>query len=123
RLHSTLTRHQPVHSRRKKAVRVRLHVHVLEDRTLPSAYVVTTTADSGPGTLRDAINQINADTTHTLYPSPSSPSMDEIDFNITMASDTGGGFNAGTGVATITPQSRLTITNPVILNGYTQAGE
>src|SRR5262245_21697634 len=66
-------------------------LEVLEDRTLPSAYVVTTTADFGPGSLRDAITQINADTSHTLYASAGNPSVDEIDFNITAASDTGGG--------------------------------
>jgi titin len=33
---------------------------MLEDRALPSAYVVTTTADGVPGSLRDAINQVNA---------------------------------------------------------------
>jgi hypothetical protein len=106
--------------------RVRPRVEALEDRTLPSAYVVTTTADSGPGSLRDAINQINADTSHTLYASPSNPSVDEIDFNITAASDTGGGYNATTGVATITPLSPLgsppyfNITNSVFIDGYTQ---
>jgi hypothetical protein len=85
--------------------------------------VVTTTADSGPGSLRDAITQINLDTTHTLYASPSNPSVDEIDFNITAASDTGGGFHAGTGVATITPQSGLpAITNAVTIDGSTQPG-
>src|SRR5262249_22983994 len=62
----------------------------------PSAYVVTTTADSGPHSLRDAINQINADARHNLYVSSSNPTVDEIDFDITAACDTGGGFNAGT---------------------------
>jgi uncharacterized delta-60 repeat protein len=86
-------------------------------------YVVTTTADSGPGSLRDAINQINADTNHAIYTRPSNPNVDEIDFNITAASDTGGGFNAATGVATIKPLSALpAITNAVILNGYSQQG-
>jgi hypothetical protein len=101
----------------------RLHLEVLEDRTLLSAYVVITTADSGPGSLRDAINQINADTSHALYASPSNSNVDEIDFNITAASDTGGGYNANTGVATIQPQSALPqITSAVIINGYSQAG-
>jgi hypothetical protein len=93
---------------------------------LPSAYVVTTTADSGPGSLRDAINQVNADTSHTLYASPSNPNVDEIDFNITAASDAAGGgmgFDATTGLATITPQSSLPqIMNSVIFDGYTQPG-
>jgi hypothetical protein len=83
--------------------------------------VVTTTADSGPGSLRDALNQVNADTSHALYASPSNPSVDEIDFAVTAASDTGGGFNAGNGVATITPQSPLPfITNAVTIDGWTQ---
>jgi hypothetical protein len=84
--------------------------------------VVTTTADSGPGSLRDAINQINADTAGNQY--LGSHGVDEIDFAITAASDQAGsgtGFNANTGVATITPQSGLpTIVNPVFIDGYTQ---
>lgn len=95
----------------------------LQNPTSPSPYIVTTTADSGPGSLRDAINQINSDTSHALFASPTNPSVDEIDFNITAASDTGGGYNATTGVATIQPQSALpTITNSVIIDGYTQSG-
>jgi parallel beta-helix repeat protein len=98
-------------------------VERLEDRALPSAYVVTTTADSGPGSLRDAINQVNADTSHTLYASPSNSSVDEIDFAITAASDTGGGFHPATGVATIAPQSGLPdITNAVTIDGWSQPG-
>src|SRR5215471_2335152 len=87
------------HSRRLRGHHYRsigLRLEALEDRSLPSAYLVTTTADSGPGSLRDAITQVNADTNHTLYTSPSNSSVDEIDFNITAASDTGGGFNTGT---------------------------
>jgi hypothetical protein len=99
----------------------RLFLEALEDRTLLSAYVVTTTADSGAGSLRDAINRINADTSHAMYASPGNPNVDEIDFNITAASDTGGGFNATTGIATIQPQTALPqITNAVVINGYTQ---
>jgi hypothetical protein len=87
----------------------------------PSPYVVTTTADSGPGSLRDAITQINADTSHALYPSPSNPNVDEIDFDVTAASDTGGGYNSATGVAIIAPQSALPmINNSVIIDGTTQ---
>jgi hypothetical protein len=101
----------------------RPRLEALEDRVLLSPYIVTTTADSGAGSLRDAITQVNADTSHALYASPSNPNVDEIDFNITAASDTGGGFNATTGVATIQPQSALpTITNAVIINGYSQSG-
>jgi hypothetical protein len=89
----------------------------------PAPYVVTTTADTGPRSLRDAINQIDLDTGHVLYASLSNPSVDEIDFAITAASDTGGGFNAATGVATITPQAGLpTIANSVLIDGYGQPG-
>jgi hypothetical protein len=95
----------------------------LEGRMLLSAYVVTTTADSGPGSLRDALNQTNADVSHTLYPSPGNPNADEIDFAITSASDTGGGLNATTGVATIKPQSGLPgITSAVMIDGWSQPG-
>src|SRR5262249_38208068 len=103
--------------------RTSLILEALEERMVLSAYLVTTTADSGPGSLRDAITQVNADTNHALYASPSNPSVDEIDFAITGASDTGGGFNATTGVATITPQTQLpAITNAAVLDGYTQPG-
>src|SRR5262245_21591554 len=107
--------------RRRPAFR-RPRLEALEDRTLPSAYVVTTTADSGPGSLRDAIDQINADTSLSLFPSPGTPGVDEIDFDVTAASDTGGGYNATTGVATGTPQSDMPWMGSVILDGYTQPG-
>src|SRR6266436_4992227 len=90
-LHSTITRQRNRRPRRKLRPRVQPRLLLLEDRTLPSAYIVSTTADSGPGSLRDAIAQVNADTSHALYASPSNSSVDEIDFNITAASDTGGG--------------------------------
>jgi streptogramin lyase len=113
-------------SRRPQVSIFRPRLEVLEDRTLLSPYIVTTTADSGPGSLRDAITQINADTNHALYASPSNPNVDEIDFNITAASDAAGdgtGYNAVTGVATIQPQSALpTITAPVVLNAASQSG-
>jgi hypothetical protein len=115
-------------SRRPRLATLRPRLEALEDRTLLSAYVVTTTADNGPGSLRDAINQVNADTSHALYASPSNPNVDEIDFNITADSNAAGypagqatGYNATTGVATITPHSALpAITNAVLINGYTQ---
>jgi hypothetical protein len=126
RLRAALTTPPTGKSRRKRPARVRPRVLVLEDRVLPSAYVVTTTADGGPGSLRDAINQVNADTSHTLYASLGNPAVDEIDFNITAASDGAGGgtgFNAVTGVATIQPHSALpALTNSVIVDGYTQPG-
>jgi hypothetical protein len=104
----------------------RLLLDLLEDRTVLSPYIVTTTADNGSGSFRDAMNQINADTSHTVYTSPSDSARDEIDFNITAASDAAGGgtgFNSASGVATFTPQSAYpTITNAVLINGYTQPG-
>jgi hypothetical protein len=113
----------------------RPRLEALEDRALPSAYVVTTTADWNPqdpmlpqgyripGSLRDAINAVNADVNHALYASPSNPSVDEIDFKITTDSDTGGGYGAATGAFTIRPLTSLPgIATSVILDGYTQPG-
>ncbi|HEY4760201.1 MAG TPA: DUF4347 domain-containing protein, partial [Thermoguttaceae bacterium] len=66
-----------------------------------STYVVTTTADSGAGSLRQAISDANANA-----------GLDSITFNI-----------AGAGVHTISPTSALpTITSPVAIDGYTQPG-
>ena len=65
--------------RRRGSARHKPFLEQLEDRTVLSApYVVNTTADSGPGSLRDAIAEVNTDTSHTLYPSPGNPSVDEI---------------------------------------------
>ena len=62
---------------------------------------VTTTADSGAGSLRQAILDANA-----------SPGQDNIAFNI-----------AGSGVQTIAPLTALpTITDSLIIDGYTQPG-
>jgi hypothetical protein len=117
--HRTLCSRPPSRNQRNRTL---LSLELLETRALPSAYVVTTTADSGPGSLRDAINQINADINHTRYTSPSKPNVDEIDFNITAASDTGGAFNAATGVATITLGSALpALGNSVTIQGPGEA--
>ena len=63
--------------------------------------LVTTVNDSGPGSLREAINCAN-----------STPGQDTITFNI-----------PGTGVHTISLASALPqITNSVIIDGYTQPG-
>ncbi len=62
---------------------------------------VTSTADVGPNTLREAILEANA-----------TPDLDTIRFNI-----------PGTGVHTIAPTSQLPlITAPVIIDGYSQPG-
>jgi len=80
-----------------------------------TTFTVTTTADSGPGSLRQAILDANA------YSDPSA-----IAFDITAASDAAGdgtGFNPSMGVATFTPQSPLpAITNSVLIDGYSQPG-
>ena len=66
-----------------------------------NTYTVTSTADSGAGTLRQAILDANAN-----------PGADTIEFNI-----------VGSGVQTITPTTALpTITSPVTIDGYTQSG-
>ena len=62
---------------------------------------VTTTADTGPGSLREAINCANA-----------TPGTDVISFTI-----------PGGGIKTISPATSLpTITDPVIIDGYSQPG-
>ena len=77
-------------------------VEQLEMRTLLSTFTVTTTADAGAGSLRQAILDSNT----------ASPGPNTIAFNI------GGG-----GGHFITPASPLpTITNPVIIDGTTQPG-
>ena len=64
-------------------------------------FVVTNTNDSGTGSLRQAILNANAN-----------PGLDTITFDI-----------PGTGVQTISPASALpTITDPVVIDGYTQPG-
>jgi titin len=80
----------------------RPHLEYLETRDLPSAFTVDSLADSGAGSLRQAILDSNAN------PWP----LNTIAFNI------GGG-----GVQTITPLSALpAITKPVVLDGTSQPG-
>ena len=68
----------------------------------PQTFVVTNTNDAGAGSLRQAITNANASTGTT----------DTITFNI-----------AGAGVKTIAPTSALpNITDPIVLDGYTQPG-
>ena len=79
-------------------------VQELEPRAMLSTFTVTDTLDDGnPGSLRWAINQVNADT---------GTGVDTIDFDI-----------AGTGPFTIVPSSALpTITHAVLIDGYSQPG-
>jgi len=71
-------------------------------------FTVTTTADSGVGSLRQAILNSNAAT----------PGPNTINFNIPATN-----CNATTHVCTISPATALpTITTPVTINGYTQMG-
>src|SRR5262245_24124132 len=66
-----------------------------------ATFTVTNTDDSGPGSLRQAIDDVNA-----------APGADTIVFAI-----------AGAGVHTITPQSLLPIINEAVtIDGYTQPG-
>src|SRR5262249_911310 len=44
----------------KASYRARLMIHRLEDRTVPNTYMVTTTADSGAGSLRQAVADSNS---------------------------------------------------------------
>jgi hypothetical protein len=79
-------------------------VWTVHTATSPAAtYVVTATADSGPGSLRQAILDANADT---------STNDVSIEFNI-----------PASGAQTIAPLTVLpTISRPVTIDGYTQPG-
>lgn len=73
----------------------------VERRLLLSTFVVTTTNDSGAGSLRDAITSANSNT-----------GQDIIEFNI-----------GGAGVHTIKPTTQFPdITGPVVIDGYSQPG-
>jgi len=72
----------------------------LEHRWLPSTLTVTTIADGGPGSLRQAILDANG-----------SSGVNTIDFQI------------GSGLAVIQPRTPLPAsTNPVVIDGTTQPG-
>ena len=80
----------------------RASIEGLEPRVLFSTYLVTSAADSGDGSLRQAILNANLDTT-----------PDEIDFAI----------GSGASPQTIALASPLpVITNPLVLNGASQPG-
>jgi hypothetical protein len=84
-----------------KHLELRLNLERLEDRDVPAIYTVTSTANSGAGSLRQAIIDANANT-----------GLDTINFNI-----------AGSGVQTIALISGLpSITEAVLIDGYSQSG-
>jgi hypothetical protein len=81
--------------------RYRPVLEAVESRLLLSTITVTTVADDGPGSLRQAINTANA-----------AGGTNTIAFNI-----------PGSGLHVISPTSSLPpITSPVIIDGYTQPG-
>src|SRR5437660_8865434 len=74
----------------------------LENRLAPATFTVSTLADSGLGSLRQAILDANA----------APGATNAIRFAL-----------PGTGLNTITPLTPLpSITNPVVIDGYTQPG-
>jgi EF hand len=88
--------------RRPRPLTARLRVQDLEDRCVPTAYLVTNTNDVGTGSLRAAIDDAN------LHANVGGP--DTIGFSIT-----------GNGVQTIALASALPdITEAVVIDGYTQ---
>src|SRR2546428_596677 len=86
----------------KRSIHVWLIVAALAGSSaLAVTNFVTTTSDSGAGSLRSAISNANA-----------TAALDFIHFNI-----------PGTGPFTITPATDLpSITNSVVIDGYTQSG-
>jgi hypothetical protein len=87
---------------RRPAPGSRLNLESLEDRFVLSTFLVTTTQDSGLGSLRDAIARVDADP---------HPRIDVIKFAI------------GSGPQTISPLSALpAITHAVVVDGTSQPG-
>ncbi len=79
-------------------------IEVLEQRIAPTTFTVNSTADGGPGSLRQAILDANSD----LDPDP-----DLINFN----------FTDGSGPFVIRPTAALpAITDLVTIDGYSQVG-
>src|SRR5262249_35799604 len=85
----------------------------LPSSALGTVFTVYTTADSGRGSLRQAILNANSSATGTAA------NPDEIAFCIPT---TDPGYNSTTGAFTIQPLSALpTITDTLVLDGYTQS--
>ena len=93
---------------RRLSFALALLLTALTSGALAATFTVTTTADSGVGSLRQAVTDSNA-----------SPGItDTIAFNIT-----GAGCAGLPAVCTIKPASALpTVADPVIIDGYTQPG-
>jgi hypothetical protein len=116
-----LRRHTTSVQSHRRTSRPRLEL--LEDRTMLSIFVVSSTGDnggvnpvpgSGTGTLRQAIVDANVAGTGTA----ANPDM--IQFNIPA---TDPGYNSTTGAFTIQPLSALpAVTDAVVIDGYTQPG-
>ncbi len=115
------SRTQPLWSRpsarrapRSRNARRRPRVEQLEDRTLLSTFTVTTTADSGPGSLRQAILDANAANTGTAA------NPDLIQFAIPTNDPN---YQSATSSWTIAPASLLpNITDSTVLDATTQPG-
>src|SRR6516225_1840220 len=87
----------------KPRQRYRPALEMLEDRALPSTFLVTNVLDHGAGSLRAAMLNVNHDTVNRV---------DVIDFNI-----------AGAGVHTINLLSELpALRHPVNVDGTSQHG-
>src|SRR5262245_40645020 len=90
----------PARSGRSKLAAT-LGLERLDERDVPAVFTVTTAADAGAGSLRQAILDANA-----------AAGADTIAFNI-----------PGTAVHTILPTTQLPkITGPIVIDGYTQPG-
>jgi hypothetical protein len=84
-----------------RRAQVELHVDQFEDRLLLSTFSVTKTADSGQGSLRQAMLDANGN-----------PGPDTIDFQISQP-----------GSLTISPKSQLpTLTGQTLIDGTTESG-
>jgi len=86
------------------------------------AYLVTTTADGGPGSLRDRPDAGHADTSHALYASADDPAWTRSTSPSPPPRTQAGGTTPRPGSAHRSAFGLPRITNAVLLDGYTQAG-